>query len=349
MKRLFVLLLALVALLTGCDNPTQPYAAKVDGVIIKSGDVDKDLEAIIADDNTRQAINAQLTQSGGLESGGPNTLNASYSSTILTNYIRAVLFERELDRVGLELTPEKLASTEQTLRANAQQSQQLDAFPESYRTKIIRQEAMTELLLAQRSTPEKIQAYYEANKSSFAQSCIRHILVETEGEATALRQRVVNGEDFAAVANESATQQGGQANGGELGCYSDQELSGLVRPFTDAVRTLPVNELSQPVQTQFGFHVIQVKSRQQLSLAEATPQIKQKLEDPNQLVADVFQQADIEVNPRYGDYVAGDPASGTPGQVVPHQHSALEPETPRSGGDPGDTSQIFGGTDDPSH
>ena len=81
-----------------------------------------------------------------------------------------------------------------------------------------------------------------------------HILVKTEDEAKKLYEEIKNGKDFAQAAMEFSSCPSG-SNGGDLGFFPKGVM---VKPFEDAAFSLPVGELSQPVQTQFGWHLILV-------------------------------------------------------------------------------------------
>lgn len=78
-----------------------------------------------------------------------------------------------------------------------------------------------------------------------------HILVKTEEEAKK------NGASFAKIAEEKSLCPSGQ-NGGDLGFFGKGMM---VKPFEDAAFSLEVGELSQPVQTQFGWHLIEVTDK----------------------------------------------------------------------------------------
>lgn len=81
-----------------------------------------------------------------------------------------------------------------------------------------------------------------------------HILVGTEQEANRLREEILNGKEFADIAAEYSQCPSGAA-GGDLGFFG---RGMMVKPFEDAAFSLKEGELSEPVQTQFGWHLIKV-------------------------------------------------------------------------------------------
>lgn len=98
-------------------------------------------------------------------------------------------------------------------------------------------------------------------------SRVRHILVKTnelidDAEARkrlfALKSRIADGDDFASLARSHSDDKGSALKGGELGWV---EPGSLVKPFEEAMSRLKINELSDPVQSQFGWHLIQVLER----------------------------------------------------------------------------------------
>lgn len=84
-----------------------------------------------------------------------------------------------------------------------------------------------------------------------------HILVKTEQEAKNLYNEIKKGKSFAELAEEKSLCPSGQ-NGGDLGFFGKGMM---VKPFEDAAFALEVGELSEPVQTQFGWHLIQVTGK----------------------------------------------------------------------------------------
>lgn len=98
---------------------------------------------------------------------------------------------------------------------------------------------------------------------------VRHILLKTsevlsdddaKQRLLALKQRLESGDDFAALARAHSDDKGSAIKGGDLGFV---EPGALVPPFEEAMDKLAVNKLSEPVQSQFGWHLIQVLERQQ--------------------------------------------------------------------------------------
>ncbi|MGC2409330.1 MAG: peptidylprolyl isomerase [Methyloceanibacter sp.] len=84
----------------------------------------------------------------------------------------------------------------------------------------------------------------------------RHILVSTEAEAKEVAERLKKGEDFATVAKEKSKDP--SAEGGDLGFFSRGQM---LKPFEDAAFALEVGQISEPVQTQFGWHIIKVEEK----------------------------------------------------------------------------------------
>jgi peptidyl-prolyl cis-trans isomerase D len=83
----------------------------------------------------------------------------------------------------------------------------------------------------------------------------RHILIKDEATALAVEERLKKGEDFAKVAKEVSTDTGSAPQGGDLGWFGKGQM---VKEFEDAAFAMKVGEISAPVKSQFGYHVIQV-------------------------------------------------------------------------------------------
>jgi peptidyl-prolyl cis-trans isomerase C len=148
-------------------------------------------------------------------------------------------------------------------------------------------------------TEEKLRARYEEKKTQdgFVREEVhaRHILVPTEDEAKAVIEELQGGADFAEVAQARSTGPSGPA-GGDLGFISREQV---VPEFAEAAFALNAGETSQePVQTQFGWHVIDVLDRRRVepTYDETAPQLRQELarEIVTALVEDLRGDAEIE-------------------------------------------------------
>jgi peptidyl-prolyl cis-trans isomerase C len=121
-----------------------------------------------------------------------------------------------------------------------------------------------------------LHAYYDAHKTEWEEVKARHILIRfqgskmpladgkkdiTEAEAltkiTELRAKIVAGADFGAVAKENSDDTGSGANGGDLGSFGRGQM---VPEFDKEAFLLPVGQISQPVKSQFGYHIIKVEA-----------------------------------------------------------------------------------------
>ena len=152
------------------------------------------------------------------------------------------------------------------------------------------------------SIPGIVEAILAENPRAFTTVCARHVLVETEEEAVDVAERLAAGEDFATVAGEVSLDV--NTPGGDLGCAQDPQY---VAPFQEAVFAAPIGELTDPVQTEFGWHVILVYDRTEPSIDEiaADPRatLGQQVQDAwVQWFNDHVDAAEVEVSSRIGSW-----------------------------------------------
>lgn len=162
-----------------------------------------------------------------------------------------------------------------------------------------------------------LRAYYDAHKSEMDEIHARHILIRfkgsrvplrlnekdlTEEEALAkaqeVRAKIMAGAKFEEVAKIESDDVGSGENGGDLDPFTKGKM---VPPFDAAAFSLPVGQLSEPVKSDFGYHLILVESRKSKSLADATPEILQKLA-PDQAkkgLEDLKQKTAVVYNETY--------------------------------------------------
>lgn len=343
-RRLSLLAVLLVATTSAC-GPGEPWAAKVNGEVIPASTVHQEMKAVTSNAEFVEFLNQAAGQTGSenfLQPNGDNTISAGYTAQIVSGRLISALVDQELTKRGLTVGERARAQAETLFRQQYPDPTLFDRLDPDYRSYLVGRVSGLLVLLEGESTIEKQQAYYVANPEQFTTSCVRHILVATEQQASSIRSRIVAGEDFAAIAQteslDSDPTAGSASKGGDLGCFGADELESLVDPFRDAVRSLAVNEVSDPVVTDYGYHLVQVTSRQVKPFEEVRQQVAQALGDPGGYVERLLEKARIEVNPRYGVYTPSNPAAGEGPSIRPYRPAALQD----SGTDPEPADQLPG-------
>jgi peptidyl-prolyl cis-trans isomerase C len=110
-------------------------------------------------------------------------------------------------------------------------------------------------------TPEAARKLYDETVKTMpadAEVRARHILVDSEDDAKKAYQRVKGGEDFAKVAGEVSKDPGSKTDGGDLGFFTKDRM---VEVFADTAFKLDPGQISEPVKSQFGWHVIKVEEK----------------------------------------------------------------------------------------
>jgi peptidyl-prolyl cis-trans isomerase C len=158
------------------------------------------------------------------------------------------------------------------------------------------------------------QKYYEEHKSDYEQVKARHILVRMKGSSTPLRanqkelsdeealakaqelrKRLVGGEDFSALAKTESDDTGSGAAGGDLGFF---KRGRMVPSFDKAAFSLPIGEISEPIKSPFGYHIIQVEKREFKPYEEVRGEVERRMrpEVVRQAVDDLRKNAGVIID-----------------------------------------------------
>ena len=138
-----------------------------------------------------------------------------------------------------------------------------------------------------------LKDWYARNQSQFSQWKARHVLIRTQGSVVPVRKGMKDltdaealakakavrtklaapGADFAAIAKLDSDDAGSSANGGDLGFFGAGDM---VAPVEEAVSKMKANEISEPIKTEFGYHVVQLLEVRAKPFEEAKEDIRQK-------------------------------------------------------------------------
>jgi len=143
-------------------------------------------------------------------------------------------------------------------------------------------------------TNKEVESYYNTHKSEFINPSMvkaQHILVKVdaktatpaeiavaEAKAASIKKELEGGADFSKLAEKHSDDPGSKSRGGDLGFFTKEQM---VPEFSKAAFSLKKGEISQPVKSTFGFHIIKVtdiREEKQMSLEESAPSIQALLE-----------------------------------------------------------------------
>ncbi|WP_028591675.1 peptidylprolyl isomerase [Paenibacillus massiliensis] len=185
-------------------------------------------------------------------------------------------------------------------------------------------------------TDEQVKKEFETNIDQFTTASVRHVLInftdpKTNKErpkeealklAKEVKDKLDNGADFAEIAKKYSEDPGSAENGG---LYENSPVGQWVEAFKEAAKTQKVGEIGEPVETEYGYHIIKVESRNEASFDKLTAEQKDGLK--NKLASDTitnFMSTELEGKIKSIDLPKAPAAEGTEGQ--PENSGATTPE-----------------------
>ena len=242
--------------------------------------------------------------------GMPDEVKGTQSKLIKKRALDSLIFQKLLEKKfeenKIEVSDKQL--DDEIVKILAENDITVDEFKErvasmgrdfeEFRSQVrngMKYQKMMDLMAGEGSkiTDEDVKAFYQSNPQRFQQEAevkASHILVKTEPEATEeqkaaakvkiveLLKKVNAGGDFAELAKENSDCPS-SSNGGDLGFFARGRM---VKPFSDAAFALKVGDVSDVVETQFGYHIIKVTDRKDaktITFEDAKEDIKAQLED----------------------------------------------------------------------
>jgi foldase protein PrsA len=266
-KKIIALILALSVVLavTACDNKgadtvEEGVKAKVNDKVITQEDYDEHLAII------KKGAEAQYGAGAwDMEVAEGQTMGSFYESTLLDRLIEDLLLVEAAEKEGITVSDEEIkAEMDKYLQTEEQYKQFFENYgmTEEYLKESLRKEELinhylTVKIESLQPTDDELQKLFNdlrMNESVRAS----HILVETEDEAKNVIERINKGESFEDLAKELSKDPGSGANGGDLDYF---EYTDMVQPFSEAAFALEIGEVSEPVKSDFGYHVIKVTDK----------------------------------------------------------------------------------------
>lgn len=260
-------LLAGMSFLTACNNNGETV------VETKAGDITKDELYEAMKETAGQQVLQQLV----------------YEKVLSDKY---EVSDKELDAKLEEVKTQLGANFEMALM---QYGMTEEAFKDSLKLDLLVEKAATADI---KVTDEELKEYYDNYKPEIK---ARHILVADEAKAKEVIEKLNSGAKFEDLAKEYSTDTASAANGGDLGWFG---AGAMVPAFEEAAYALEVNKISEPVKSDFGYHIIQVtEKKEKPSFEDMKAEIEQKVKaskaDPtkmNEALQNELKEAEVKVN-----------------------------------------------------
>lgn len=268
---------------------TLTLAASVLALSACNGDSASDEKAIVtskAGDITKNELYEEMKESVGKQA----------LQVLIIEKVLASEYEVTDKEVNAQFDKEKKEMGESFDQFLSQQGQTEKSYKKYLRLNLLQEKALTEDV---KVTDKEVKEQYENMKTELN---ARHVLVADEATAKEVKAKLDGGADFAEVAKEYSTEQAAQQSGGELGWFTPDKM---VKEFSDAALALEVNKISEPVKSEFGYHIIQVTDKREADIgsfedskAEITKTLKLQKADQTKLlpkVSKLMKEADIDI------------------------------------------------------
>jgi len=289
-KKLVAVLLALgllATLVVGCNSSTKSSSkkideseavAKVNGELISKAKFEKNLQQIKAQYKERYGLDFSNKKSAGML--------ASIKKRLLDQMIQEKILMQKATEKGVKVTEKDIKDRLNQIKAQYKTEDlkkklkaagiTLEDVKDNIKKNLIVKKLGAELTKDIKVTDQELKDYFNKNKEKFVQPAkvkASHILVDTKKKAEKIKTKLENGADFAKLAKENST--GPSKNkGGNLGYFSKGQM---VPAFEKVAFNLKVGEISDPVKTKYGYHIIKVtdkKEGKKLKFAEVKSMIK---------------------------------------------------------------------------
>ena len=262
-KKILTIMLASTMVLAACGNQANEGKNDAKGEEKASAEgLGKDTIAIVNGDKiSKESYKKEMSFYGSMLASRQNLKNSIVQMMVQDKLISDDMKVNKLEIADKEVNDAFLNSVKQ-FGGQEQFDKMLDdynmdveKFKETVKKDLMYQKHKEWFTKEHPVTDEEINQYYEDNKDEFAKRDASHILVEDEKTAKEIKEKLDSGQDFAELAKEFSKDSANAENGGNLGTFSKGQM---VKEFEDAVFKLKEGEISEPVKTQFGYHIIKL-------------------------------------------------------------------------------------------
>jgi foldase protein PrsA len=286
-RNIALLLLALIAVLAvsacggGSDAPEVP-----EGAVAVVGD------KTVTKEEYDQLIEQQKASAEAQKQDFPEPGTAEYEAlkaTVVKGLVEQKEWELEGESMGIKVSDQEIETELDKLKQQYfqgdEQKYETELAKQNLTDEDVRNELRTRILtnkiyeaVTKKVTVSDadIKAYYDKNPTQYQQPAsreVRHILVKTEAQAQKLHDQIQSGADFAALAKKYTQDQASKADGGKFTAFKGR----TVEPFDEFVFSAKTGELSDPIKTEFGWHIIEVLSAIKPATTTPLDQVKDSI------------------------------------------------------------------------
>lgn len=303
-NKLLTLMLASTMLFAACDNNNAKSEEAATNTQVEEKTNDKATDNAKADDasqkldaNTVAMVNGEAISKDDYKKeidfyGSYLASQENLKASVVQIMIQDRLIAEDLKKNNIKITDQEVSDAFMQAVTAAGGQEQFDKLLDDYNFDVdMYRENIKKNLMYQKHkewfdethkvTDEEINEYFEENKDQFQRVDASHILVEDEATAKEVKEKLDNGEDWDKLAAEYSKDTMNANDGGNLGEFAQGDM---VKEFNDAAFSMKAGEISEPIKTQFGYHIIKLNK------------VLDNVEDSKELITNTLMEQ------KYADY-----------------------------------------------
>lgn len=322
-----------------CGTLLSPAAAVVNGHKITIDEIQTAVDRFAASQQFAQLVN------GGSDA---DDVRHQFEQTYLSSIIRLQVLEPQAKKLGVSVSNQEIVDQLDSAKQQyggsfdkvlAQIGLTRDQLYDFVFARLLEAKLKKKITAPAKPTEAELKQFYESHLDDYTQTRASHILVKDKTLAQQIADRLHAAPAkevpslFATLAKRYSTDKTTAKKGGDVGFFSPGQFP---EPFENAAVALHPGQVSDPVKSSFGYHVIEVTDRKVEPFSQVRADIESLIGGPAEEAAwqswvlDAYVAADVKVNPRYGEFdpttqqIVNSSTANVPGTVP------LEPSPPES-------------------